>query len=279
VATEDARAPVQLFVSCMVDLFEPDTGRAAVAVLERRGMEVEVPPGQTCCGQFAYNAGHWDEAAAMAENFLESFGAGTGPVVALSGSCAAMVLHEYPRLLVWDAEHRHLGEAARQRLEERHGSVAARLVELSQWLATRRAWLSEPSSRDRLRVAFHHSCHMRRMLGVVQEPLLVLDAIGCETIPLADAEQCCGFGGTYAMTEPAVSTALADAKLEALAGARGDGATALASCDWGCLLHLGGRLRRCDDDFPVLHLAELVDLADRGRLTPEAIRAAHREEM
>ena len=117
---------------------------------------------------------------------------------------------------------------------------------------------------------------MRRLLGVTEPPLRVLRRVGATPVVLADAEQCCGFGGSFGLLEPDISAAMADAKLANLATVRDDGATCLVSSDLGCLMHLGGRLSRRGDDFPVLHLAEVVDLADRGLLTPANIERAAR---
>lgn len=286
----------QLFVTCMVDLFRPRVGVAAVELLERRGVEVEFPVGQSCCGQFAYNAGHHRQAAAMARQLVRAFEAGAAqgspgerpPVIALSGSCAAMITHEIPELLERDALDRGTTPATAARWRRRAEAVADRVVELSDWLDHQQAMSatpgeagaeaagSEPADPAPLKVATHVNCHMRRLLGVTEPPLRVLRRAGTAPIVLVDAEQCCGFGGSFGLLEPDISAAMADAKLANLATARDDGATCLASSDLGCLMHLGGRLGRRGDDFPVLHLAEVVDLADRGRLTPAGIERAAR---
>lgn len=261
---------IDLFVSCLVDLFKPSTAVAAVAVLERRGAQVGFPPGQTCCGQFAYNAGHWPEALAMAQNLLRALDRDPAPdaTVGLSGSCVAMVLEEYPKLLAW-AEGQAGGDAGAW--AARHQRVAGRLVELSQWLA--RESRAEGQGGPGLLVAWHTGCHMRRVLRAGGDGPRLLAAMGVAAAEPADPDQCCGFGGTYAMAEPEISTALADDKLAALKVA---GASALAGCDWGCLLHLAGRLSRTGNPWPVLHLAELVDLADRGAATPAGVASAGR---
>jgi L-lactate dehydrogenase complex protein LldE len=294
----------------MVDLFRPRAGVAAVELLERRGVEVEFPFGQSCCGQFEFNAGHHRRAAAMARQLVRAFeddaAAGSPaerpPVIALSGSCAAMIKHEIPELLERDALQRKRSRATAAGWRRRAEVLADRVVELSDWLDRRdapgvatsgapgeatgsgerapaEAITEVPGGHAALKVAVHTNCHMRRLLGVTEPPLDVLRRAGAEPVVLADAEQCCGFGGSFAMLEPAISAALADAKLANLATARDDGAACLASSDLGCLMHLGGRLTRTGDDFPVLHLAELVDLADLGRLTPaEVERAARAQE-
>jgi L-lactate dehydrogenase complex protein LldE len=262
---------VQLFVSCMVDLFRPETAIAAVSVLERRGVSVGFPEGQTCCGQFAYNAGHWDGALSMATNLVDALSEGgtDAPIVGLSGSCVAMVRDEYPKLFSW-AEDTHRPKPQAPTYE----AVAARLVEFSQWLVDEPSPEAPPS--EGRPVALHVGCHMRRLLKATEEPHTVLERLGCPVVDYPDAEQCCGFGGTYSMTEPELSTAMADLKLTYLAEAREAGAEALVGGDWGCLLHLQGRLARREDPFPVLHVAEVVDLHDRGALSRDAIKRAGR---
>jgi L-lactate dehydrogenase complex protein LldE len=289
----------QLFVTCMVDLFRPRAGVAAVQVLERRGVEVEFPGGQSCCGQFAYNAGHHREAAAMGRQLVRAFetsDAARSPadpptVIALSGSCAAMVKHEMPALLERDALKRGRTPATATRWRRRAQTLADRVVELSEWLDRQalmepgqvgtRAESGGPASWGGpapLKVASHTGCHMRRLLGATEAPLSVLRRAGVEPVELDDAEQCCGFGGSFGLLEPDISAAMADAKLANLATARGDGVTCLVSSDLGCLMQLGGRLDRQGDAFSMLHLAEAVDLADQHRLTPAEIERTARSQ-
>ena len=282
----------QLFVTCLVDLFRPRAGVAAVQLLERRGVEVEFPWAQTCCGQFAYNAGHHREAAAMARQLVRAFEKGVvggstverPAVIALSGSCAAMIRSEMPDLLERDALQRGRTPATAARWRRRADALADRVVELTEWLDRRE--IPRPDAVDGagfgsggpapLKVVSHTGCHMRRLLGVTEAPLRVLRRAGVEPVELDDAEQCCGFGGSFGLLEPDISAAMADAKLANLATTRGDGVTCLVSADLGCLMQLGGRLDRHGDAFPMLHLAEAVDLADRQRLAPVDIERAAR---
>ena len=179
--------------------------------------------------------------------------------VGLSGSCVAMVREEYPKLLDWAAGQPGWDSSWRVR----HARVAGRLLELSQWLGRVAPAPRVSQEAARPRVALHTGCHMRRVLAAGGDAAEVLEGLGFEVASPEDEDQCCGFGGTYALTEPKISTAMADDKLFALRATEAD---ALVSCDWGCLLHLGGRLSRTGVAWPVLHLAELVDLADRGEL-------------
>lgn len=250
-------ATVRLFVTCLVDVFRPEVGRAAVTVLERHGDRVECPLEQTCCGQFAFNAGYRHEAALLAKHFVEVFERDTTPIVALSGSCAAMVTHHYPDLL------REAVIEERGSVKEAEGwaaramAVGTQVVEFSQWLGQ-----GSPDSAlgtvGRQRLALHQGCHMRRILEETRQPKELLEQQGFEVVELEDSDQCCGFGGTYSMTEWRVSTALADAKLKAFQDAQAGGAAYLVSSDLGCLLHLAGRLRRLGTQDPTRHVAEVL---------------------
>ncbi|MCY0878789.1 MAG: (Fe-S)-binding protein [Firmicutes bacterium] len=250
-------ARVRLFVTCMVDAFRPDVGRAAVAVLEQQGDEVDCPLGQTCCGQFAYNAGYRREAAQLARHFVEIFEQDSSPIVALSGSCAAMVIHHYPALLRETAIEERGAVLEAEGWAERARAVGSRVREFSQWLGGR-ASAESPTAGVRGRVALHQGCHMRRILKEEQQPKALLEEAGYEVVELPDSDQCCGFGGTYSMTEWRVSTALADAKIAAFRRAEAEGASALVSADLGCLLHLGGRFRRLGAPDPTRHVAEIL---------------------
>lgn len=266
---------VALFVTCLADMFQPQAAQAAVRVLERHGSAVTFPANQTCCGQFTFNAGYHREAAQLARHFIETFDGVSGPIVGLSGSCVVMVVREYPPLL--EEAGREAGQSAatikawRQRAE----AVAARTVEWTQWLArgetvTAASALARP-------VMHHLGCHMRRLLPETDSPAQICAMVGVRLVEPVEADQCCGFGGTYSMTEPAVSTALADAKWEAvLQRGAAEGALALTGEDLGCLLHLAGRQARQRGALPVLHIAELVDLAETGALTPETLQQVGR---
>ncbi len=236
---------VELFVTCLVDLVRPQAGIAAVAALEERGCRVHFSDQQTCCGQFAYNAGHVDQARAMALNFVQAFEGSTRPIVALSGSCAAMVVEAYPKLL-----RDVLSETAIDR-------IVSRIVELTQWLQSSDAL--EGAHEEPIRVAYHLGCHMRRLLRAEDSGQEVLRQQGYEVVELGDADQCCGFGGTFSMSEPELSTAMADAKIAALKEVRQQyGVTALVGADMGCLLHLAGRMIRNGDDFDVKYISEVL---------------------
>ncbi|HEY8449786.1 MAG TPA: (Fe-S)-binding protein [Bacillota bacterium] len=244
---------VQLLITCLCDLFYPEVGESTVRLLRRLGVEVEFPPDQTCCGQPAFNSGYGDEARAVAQHLIEAFSAGERdavPVVTPSGSCAAMIRHHYPRLFAGDAYW-----AARA------AAFCERVYELSEFIV-HRLGRRALEGRFAATVAWHCSCHMSRELGLREEPLQLLAGLdGLELVELPNVEECCGFGGTFSVKMSAISTAMADAKLDAV---RATGAEVLAGADLGCLMHLGGRLRRRGLEVRVMHLAEILERATRA---------------
>lgn len=268
---------VSLFVTCLVDMFRPEAGKAAVRVLERRGCQVNFPSGQTCCGQFSYNTGYQHEAALLARHWIEVFESTKGPVVALSGSCAAMAVRTYPDLVHDDAIAQGGTTTEAEAWRRRAMAVSDRVWELTQWLLhvagehLEEGGEAEPS----VPMLYHLGCHMRRVLRATTEAQAVMAQSGIQLMEPDDEDQCCGFGGTYSLVEPKVSTALADAKWDRLYDkARETGAWALTSADLGCLLHLQGRASRLGGKLSSLYLAEILDLRDQERLTAENLTKA-----
>jgi L-lactate dehydrogenase complex protein LldE len=228
----EPRTSIQLFHTCLVNEFEPEVGMAVVRVLERVGVSVEVPLDQTCCGQPAYNAGFHDEARAVARRTLDVLAQTEGPIVVPSGSCADMLIHQYPILFHGDAAGK-----------EKAVAVAARCREFSQFVAER--------------VAYHPSCHLQRGLGVREQPLRLLQGIdGVQVAELPDPDECCGFGGLFSISSPEISGSIMDRKLDAV---QASGAERLVSCDLGCLMHLGGGLHRRRSAVKAEHLAQVLD--------------------
>ncbi len=223
---------------------------ATVRVLRALGVEVSYPEGQTCCGQPAFNSGFFREARGVARHLMGVFereGERSDYVVCPSGSCAAMVSHYYPVLF---ADRR--GEKGRA--EE----LGGRVRELSDFIVNvLGADATALGSRFEGRAVFHTGCHQRRELGVLDEPRRLLEGVrGLELLEWENEELCCGFGGTFSVKMPLVSTAMADEKIRAL---EGSGADTLVSCDSSCLMHLAGRLGRTGHDTRVMHLAEVLD--------------------
>jgi L-lactate dehydrogenase complex protein LldE len=225
-----------LFITCLGDTLAPQVGRATVAVLERLGMEPAFPPEQTCCGQMHFNAGYLDDARALARRFVEVFD-GYEAIVAPSGSCAAHV------------------KAQVAELAEEDRGVSARTWELSEFLVERTR-VTDVQSTYRGSVTYHPTCHSLRLLRLGDRPLSLLRAVpGLELVELPDAEECCGFGGTFAVKNEAVSAAMLDAKLDSVLST---GAGAVCACDSSCLLHIGGGLRRRGSRTRAVHIAEVL---------------------
>jgi len=228
---------VALFVTCLADTLYPGVGKATVTVLERLGVEVVFPLEQTCCGQMHGNSGYPAEAAQLACRFVEVFEPYEA-VVTPSGSCAAQVREHVPGLLQGDDR-----------------GVPARTWELSQFL-TGVLGVDDVGSGYEGTVAYHPTCHSLRLLGVGDAPLRLLRSVpGLELVDLPDAEECCGFGGTFAVKNADVSAAMLDEKLAAIAAS---GADAVCACDSSCLMHIGGGLHRRGIDVRPVHLAEIL---------------------
>jgi L-lactate dehydrogenase complex protein LldE len=230
-----------LMRTCLADVVAPSVARAARRVLERAGVEVAVPRGQTCCGQPAWSAGHPEQARPVARRALRAFRGGD-PVVVPSGSCAAMVRHGYPELFA----------GTPQEAEAR--AMAERTVELSQFIARQGL---RPGARGAGSATYHDSCHMLRILGERESPRAALAGVeGLELREMEGTENCCGFGGTFSLSFPEVSGRLGEEKARAAAAT---GADALVACDLSCLLHVAGRARRTGIELRVRHLAEVLD--------------------
>jgi len=237
---------VALFVPCYVDLINPEVGVSVVRVLRSLGVEVVYPEGQTCCGQPAFNSGFFDEARTVARHFLEVFEKERWDyVVCPSGSCTTMVSHYYPFLLKDLPDERERSEA-----------LGHRVREFSDFLVNVLG-VGDLGARYAGRVVFHCGCHQRRELGVLEEPRELLRNVeGLELLDWKNEELCCGFGGTFSVKMPDISTAMADEKIVAL---EESGADTLISCDSSCLMHLKGRLGRTGHDTRVYHLAQILD--------------------
>lgn len=234
-------------VTCLGDLFYPEVGVRIVRLLRRLGVTVDFPAGQTCCGLPLFNSGYHAEAAEVARRTLPLF-RDSQHVVVPSGSCAWMVKHEYPGLMK-DSPLR--AEAER---------LASRTYELSQFLVSVLG-KTRFSSAVAGRVTYHDSCHLRRGLGESESPRTLLRNLqGAEFVELPASDECCGFGGSFAVRLPEVSSSIVDRKL---ANVEAAGAACLVACDAGCLMQMGGRLRRRNSPIRAMHLAEVLE-ADVG---------------
>jgi L-lactate dehydrogenase complex protein LldE len=236
---------VALFVTCFNDTMFPETGKAVVRLLERLGHRVDFPEEQTCCAQIHYNTGYHREAVPLARRFVEVF-AGYEAVVTPSGSCAGMVREAYPRLAEAAGDGALSGAVA---------DLAPRVFELSEFLVGRLG-LTDVGASYPHRVTYHPTCHSLRVLGVGDAPLRLLRAVrGIDLVELPSAEECCGFGGTFAVKNADTSMAMLSDKLRHVLDTRAEVCTA---GDNSCLMHIGGALSRQRTGVRTVHLAEIL---------------------
>ena len=238
---------IGLFITCVTDTLFPEAGRATVAVLERLGHEVVFDARQTCCGQMHANSGFDDEAQPLVRRFVEVFGdGGLDAIVAPSGSCVAMVRHQYPRLA---------GASGDPELKRRVAAVSPRVFELSEFLVGQLG-VDDVGASFPHRVTYHPSCHSLRLLNVGDAPLRLLERVqGIDLVTLPEAASCCGFGGTFAVRNADTSAAMLADKNRAILDT---GAEVCCSVDSSCLLHIGGGLERGRTGVRTAHLAEIL---------------------
>jgi L-lactate dehydrogenase complex protein LldE len=235
---------IRLFVTCLVDHLSPEVGEAVVTVLERLGIEVDVPTGQTCCGQPAFNGGFWADSREMAKHTLKLLEKETTPIVVPSGSCADMIIHHYPDLFKDEPEW-----------EKRARRVAAMTYEFSQFLVDVLG-VTEVGATFNGTLSYHPSCHLTRGLGVSRQPrALLANVAGAKVTPLPDEEQCCGFGGLFSVKMPAISQDMLAKKLQNVADS---GAARVVGCDVSCLMHINSGLHRQGQPTRCVHLAQVL---------------------
>ncbi|MFJ7589655.1 (Fe-S)-binding protein [Streptomyces sp. NPDC097617] len=247
-----------LFVTCVNDVLYPRTGIAVVRLLERLGVDVDFPAAQSCCGQPQYNTGYRYEAEPLVRRTARAF-EGYAHVVTPSGSCAAMIREHYPRIGRRAAE-----EGRGTGLAEAAASLAPRVYELTEFLVDVLGVIDVGAYFPHT-VTYHPSCHGLRGLGLGDRPRQLLAAVkGLDLVELPGAEECCGFGGTFAVKNPDVSTAMGADKIAAAADT---GARVLCGADSSCLAHLDGLLRRADSPMRTLHIAEILAATEEEPLT------------
>lgn len=236
---------VALFVPCYVDTLFPRAAQATVELLERLGHEVAFPEEQTCCGQMHANSGYQREAVPLVRNFVAAF-APFERVVAPSASCVGEVREVYPRLA---------GLSGDPSLEEAVASVAPRVHELTSFLVEELG-VEDVGAYFPHRVTFHPTCHSQRVLHIGDCPQRLLERVrGIELVPLPDALECCGFGGTFSVKNADTSSAMLAAKV---ARVLQTGAEVCAAADNSCLMHIGGALHRQRAGVRTLHVAEIL---------------------
>jgi len=234
---------VALFVTCLVDLFRPSVGFAAVRLIEDAGCRVEVPKAQTCCGQPAYNSGDRGTSRSLALAIMDAF-EGYDYIVIPSGSCGGMLSRHLPELFAGEPELHARAEAFAGRCHE----LVSFLVDV---IGRREIEAAFPG-----RVTYHDSCAGLRELGIKQQPReLLLGVTGVALVEMQEPEVCCGFGGTFCVKYPAISTRMVEDKVRDI---EATGADTVLAGDLGCLMNIAGRLRRQGSTVKVRHIAEVL---------------------
>lgn len=235
---------IQLFITCLLDSLYPATGEAVVRVLQRAGVRVEFPTGQTCCGQPAFNAGLRHQAAPIARHTIEVFEKTSGPIVVPSGSCAAMIRIGYPELFANDS----LWLPRARQMAERTFEFTEFLVDYLGVTDLGACWTGK--------LTYHSSCHLLRELGVDHQPRLLLSHVrGAEVVELPDTSDCCGFGGVFSVEHPELSTTMLARKLQNI---EASGAPLVVACDAGCITNIQGGLHHQGKPQRVCHIADIL---------------------
>jgi L-lactate dehydrogenase complex protein LldE len=236
--------PVSLFVTCIVDMIYPQTGISVVEILEHLGIEVRFPMGQTCCGQVAFNSGFQGDARAIAKHFLEVF-ADAEVIVTPSGSCASMVKHYYPELFKDDPE-----------MYDRATWAGSITWEFSEYLVDGLGITDIGAKMPATKVAFHDACHGLRLMGLKDQARTLASHVeGVSVTELAGADQCCGFGGLFAVKMPEVSGAMLKDKVQNIDAAEAD---VVVTGDASCLTQMNGGLSRHGKAKRVQHIADFL---------------------
>lgn len=234
---------VQLFIPCYIDQFYPQTGFNTIKILEKAGCEVIYNPEQTCCGQPAFNSGYWDESRSLANKFLKDFNDEI-PIITPSGSCSGFVIHHYPKL--FKEEFQQLEKAK---------AIGEQMFELTDFLVNK-LQIDDLGARFPHKVTFHDSCSALREYGIKDEPRLLLSKVnGLELIEMEESETCCGFGGTFSVKFPEISTAMVDKKtINALA----TGAEYIVSTEASCLMNINGFCSKNKLNVKGIHIADIL---------------------
>jgi L-lactate dehydrogenase complex protein LldE len=260
---------VQLFVTCLVDTFYPETAEAIVSILRRLGINADFPSAQTCCGQPQFNAGLRADARQMAKHMIETFerlpkvgSFGQSPqdrpsevchVVSPSGSCAHMIRHNYPELFADDPDWLPRAQA-----------LAKRTFEFTEYLVDVLG-VTDPSTGSGRRLdahwdgvlTYHPSCHLSRGLGIDRQPRALLASVkGAQIVELPEAQDCCGFGGIFSVAHPELSAEFLKRKIGNL---EKTGSPTLVVADTGCIMHIAGGLHRQKKTQRVVHIAEVLN--------------------
>ncbi|NHC41012.1 (Fe-S)-binding protein [Bacillus sp. MM2020_1] len=234
---------VTLFATCIVDMFQSNVGKATVELLERLGCEIDFPESQVCCGQPSYNSGYVKETKEAMKRMIDTF-IDAEYIVSPSGSCITM-FHEYQHIFkgdpVWEPKAKKLAEKS---------------FELTQFIVDVLK-IEDVGARFEGSVTYHTSCHMTRLLGVKKAPMILLNNVkGLKFTELPGKEQCCGFGGTFAVKMARISEQMVDEKVRHV---EETGAEYLIGADVACLMNIGGRIDRVGKPIKVMHIAEVLN--------------------
>jgi len=234
---------VTLFIQCLVDVMYPEVGEAMLKIFRKLDIAVDCPVDQTCCGQPAFNSGYHRQARVAARRFIRLF-EDAQSIVCPSGSCVHMVRHHYPELFrddpVW------LGRAER---------IRDKTFELTEYLVDVLG-VDDLDARFDGKITYHDSCHPLRGLGIMEQPRRLISKVGgADFIEMQNSDQCCGFGGAFAVKYPEISTAMVEDKVSNIIAT---GADAVVGVDMSCLMNIQGLLSLKKSDLKIMHIAELL---------------------
>lgn len=234
---------IQLFIPCYIDQLYPQTAFNTIKILEKAGCNVHYNPNQTCCGQPAFNSGYWKEAGSLAEKFLTDFQPDI-PIVSPSGSCSSFIIHHYHKVL-----------ADQPALLERHAVMKNKIYELSDFLVNVLK-IENLGAKFPHKVTFHDSCSALREYGLKDEPRRLLAQVeGLELIEMEESDTCCGFGGTFAVKNNAISSAMVEKKV---INAQATEAEYIVSTEASCLMNINGYCAKNKLPLKGIHLADIL---------------------
>jgi L-lactate dehydrogenase complex protein LldE len=233
---------VDIFIPCFIDQFFPETGFNMIRILEKLGHKVHYNPGQTCCGQIAFNTGYWEEAKAVGAKFIRDF-PNSRPVVSPTASCTAYVKNYFHELFHNTSLHNE------------YKQLQKNIFEFTDFVVNRLG-VTDLGAHFPHRVTYHDSCAALREYGLGNEPRLLLAAVkGLELVEMEENDFCCGFGGTFSVKNEAISTAMADRKIE---NALKTGAEFIVSTDASCLMHLQGYISKNNIPLKTIHIVDVL---------------------
>ena len=251
---------VSIFATCVVDHLFPKVAFSVARVLERCSVSVNVEETQACCGQPFFNMGYWKDADRLARKFLASYGNTSEKIVAPSGSCVSMIRNHYPQLFAKELD-----------LLSQSKEIASRTFEFTEYLEILfennciPKIYSSGESLPQYRVTYHEACHLSRELGITSSPRKILKSFpSIDLVEMNKAEVCCGFGGTFSVKYPEISSAMLDDKIDSILETD---VSTVTACDSSCLMNISGGLKRRGEQITTLHIAEVIDAVMSEEIT------------